>query len=145
MNIWFQHTTLADIETLHSRVPNLAQHLGIEWIELGDDFLRGRMAITPQLHQPWGLLHGGASIVLAESVGSTAACLTVDTSRFGCVGVDISTSHLRGRRKGNIIATASPVRLGRQLQVWEVLGHDDDGVLINTSRLTMAVRSAHTR
>ncbi|MCC5868459.1 MAG: hotdog fold thioesterase [Gammaproteobacteria bacterium] len=145
MSIWFKNTTLADIEAIHQRAPNLAQHLGIEWIELGDDFLRGRMAITPQLHQPWGLLHGGASVVLAESVGSTAACLTVDTSRLACVGVDISTSHLRGRSQGNIIATASPVRLGRQLQVWQVLGHDDDGVLINTTRLTMAVRSGQPR
>ena len=111
--------------------------LGIELIELGDDFLRGRMPVDARTRQPYGLLHGGASVALAETLGSFAGGLCVDDGRV--VGIEINANHLRGVTDGWVIGTARPLHLGRSTQVWEIRITDEQERLVCVSRLTLAV------
>jgi 1,4-dihydroxy-2-naphthoyl-CoA hydrolase len=122
----------------------IADALGIEFSEIGDDYVRGTMPVDRRTHQPMGILHGGASVVLAESLGSMAANLCVDVSTHYCVGLDINANHIRAVRSGVVTGTARPVHLGRTTQVWEIRIEDDAGRLVCVSRLTMAVL-AHSR
>lgn len=117
----------------------IAGPLGIVITEIGDDFVRGSMPVDARTHQPMGILHGGASVVLAESLGSMAANFCVDVSRHYCVGLDINANHVRAVRSGTVTGTARPVHLGRTTQVWEIRIEDDTGRLVCISRLTMAV------
>ena len=137
MSIWL---TPIDLETVIKRGENsLSHHFGIEYIEVGDDYLVAKMKITPQLHQPMGIMHGGASCVLAETVGSAAANFCVDTNHFYCVGLEINTNHIRSIREGYVIGTAKPYHLGRSTQVWSIEIKNEEGKLISINRLTMAV------
>jgi 1,4-dihydroxy-2-naphthoyl-CoA hydrolase len=111
--------------------------LGIELTELGDDFLRGRMPVDARTRQPYGLLHGGASVALAETLGSFAGGLCVDNARV--VGIEINANHLRGVTDGWVIGTARPLHLGRSTQVWEIRIEDEAGRAVCVSRLTLAV------
>ena len=105
MRIWF---TDVDIATANTRSKNtMSEHLGIEFTEVGDDFLTATMPVDQRTKQPAGIMHGGASCVLAETVGSTAANFCVDQARFYCVGLDINTNHIRSMREGTVIATAN--------------------------------------
>jgi 1,4-dihydroxy-2-naphthoyl-CoA hydrolase len=106
---------------------------------LGEDFLQGSMPVDHRTHQPQRLLHGGASVALAETLGSTGAALCVDSSRYQCVGLEINANHVRGARGGSVIGTARPVHIGRTTQVWVIDIHDEASKLICTSRLTVAV------
>ena len=115
--------------------------LGIEFTEYGEDYLVARMPVNEKTRQPIGIMHGGASCVLAESVGSTAANCCVDTSKFYCVGLDINTNHIRSIREGFVIATARPYHLGKTTQVWGIEIKDEQDKLISVNRLTMAVLS----
>lgn len=117
----------------------IAGVLGIRITEFGDDFVRGTMPVDRRTHQPMGILHGGASVVLAESLGSLAANLCVDASKQYCVGLDINANHIRAVRSGVVTGTARPVHLGRTTQVWEIRIEDEAGKLVCLSRLTMAV------
>ncbi|MFZ5756237.1 MAG: hotdog fold thioesterase [Pseudomonadota bacterium] len=117
----------------------IASVLGIRITEFGDDFVRGTMPVDRRTHQPMGILHGGASVVLAESLGSLAANLCVDASKQYCVGLDINANHIRAVRSGVVTGTARPVHLGRTTQVWEIRIEDEAGKLVCLSRLTMAV------
>ena len=112
--------------------------LGIVFTEIGHDFLRATMPVDARTHQPYGLLHGGASALLAETVGSTAGMLTLDDDR-ACVGLEINANHLRAVRRGVVTATARPFHVGRQTQVWEIRIEDEAGRLVCVSRLTLAV------
>lgn len=143
MSIWHQQP---DIEQLNSaqKSNTIGEVLGIEFIEIGDDFLKGTMPVDNRTHQPMGILHGGASVVLAESLGSMAANLVVDTSRYYCVGLDINANHLRSVRSGLVTGIARPVHLGRSTQVWEIRIEDENGKPVCISRLTMAVLSHQT-
>jgi 1,4-dihydroxy-2-naphthoyl-CoA hydrolase len=136
--IWFKPVDLDDLKKLH---PNtLVEHIGIELTELGPDFLRGRMPVDKRTHQPFGLLHGGASVVLAETLGSIGAALVVDSAKKICVGQEINANHLRGVRDGFVIGTARPFHVGSSSQVWGIEIRDDkDGKLVCVSRITMAV------
>jgi uncharacterized protein (TIGR00369 family) len=136
-NIWFQDYRLEDLKA-NSEV-NMLAHIGIEYTELGPDFLRGRMPVDARTRQPFGVLHGGASVVLAETLGSTASYLCIDSSRFYCVGLEVNANHLRGLRGGRVHAVARPVHLGRTTHVWDIRLSGDDGKPSCISRLTMAI------
>ena len=114
------------------------QPLGIRFTEIGPDYVRGSMPVDARTHQPYGLLHGGASVALAETLGSTAAGLCVEPDQ-GVVGIEINANHLRGVREGLVTGTARPLHVGRSTQVWEIRIEDEAGQLVCVSRLTMAV------
>ncbi len=127
-------------EELNTRwVTNMLRHVGIEFVEVGPDFLRARMPVDDRTRQTFGILHGGASVVLAESIGSIGANLCVDRTRQACVGLDINANHLRSLRQGWVHATARPLHVGRSTQVWQIDLADEAGLLSCVCRLTMAV------
>jgi 1,4-dihydroxy-2-naphthoyl-CoA hydrolase len=137
MAIWFSQPT---VETVQTGAQNtLVSHIGIEFLEIGDDFLRGRMPVDERTFQPARLLHGGASVTLAETLGSVAANLCVDPSKKYCVGLDINANHIRPARSGYVYGTARPVHVGGSTQVWEIRIEDEQQRLVCVSRLTMAV------
>lgn len=114
--------------------------LGIRMIEAGPDLVVLEMDVTPKVHQPFGLLHGGASAVLAESAASMGAYLNCDPNTEYAVGIDINVSHLRARRSGTVTATATPIRKGRTIHVWAIDIKDQDGEAVAVARCTLAVR-----
>jgi len=118
----------------------MSKFLGMEWEEITGNTLSMSMPVTDQTRQPYGLLHGGASCALAETVGSVASFLMIDSSNFICVGQEISASHLKSVTSGKIFATASPLHLGRTTHVWEIRIKNEEGNLICISRLTVAIR-----
>lgn len=117
----------------------MVEHLGIEFTEVGDDYVKAKMPVDHRTQQPLGIMHGGASCALAETIGSIAANFCVDQSKNYCVGLSINTSHLRSIRAGYVIGTAKPYHLGRSTQVWGIEITDEQGRLISVNRLTMAV------
>jgi uncharacterized protein (TIGR00369 family) len=120
-------------------LPTLSRHLGIEYLELGDDCVTGRMPVDERTRQPGGVLHGGASVALAESLMSHGANLCIDRSRHYCVGQEINANHLRAVREGWVIGTARPVHVGRTTQVWQCEIRSESGALVCVSRMTLAV------
>lgn len=139
MSIWFKTPT---IEHLEERGKNtLTTFIGIKITEIGDDFLKGAMPVDERTVQPLGLLHGGASCVLAESLGSIAANMALDTSIEYAVGLEINANHLRSATSGNVTGIATPIHLGRKTQVWDIKITNEEGKLTCVSRLTMAVIS----
>ena len=137
MSIWLQQPELNALNAL-SKNP-LVELLDIRFEAFDDDSLTASMVVDPRTHQPYGLLHGGASVVLAETLGSTASYLCIDSRRFYCVGLEVNANHLRGLRSGRVTAVARPLHLGRTTQVWDIRLSGDDGKLSCISRLTMAV------
>jgi 1,4-dihydroxy-2-naphthoyl-CoA hydrolase len=136
--IWFnKQLSATDLESVTP--DTMGQHLGMEFTEIGADFLKMRMPVDQRTHQPYGLLHGGASCALAETVGSVASFFVIDTSKFICVGLEINANHLRGIRAGFVTATATPLHLGSSTHVWDIKIHDDAGKLVCVSRLTVAI------
>lgn len=134
MFIWFKPVTLADLS-----IVGMAKHLGIEFLEIGPDFIRGRMPVDDRTHQPYGILHGGASVALAETLGSTGAALAIDPDKYRCVGQEINANHIRGISSGFVIGTARPLHVGRRSHVWEIRITDERDKLVCISRLTMAI------
>lgn len=137
MSIWFRPFTLDEIQS-YSR-GSMVEHLDLRFTEIGPDYLRGTLPVDGRTTQPFGRLHGGASVVLAETLGSVAASHCVDLERFHCVGLEINANHVRAARSGRVTGTARPVHLGRQSQVWEVRLEDEAGKLTCISRITIAV------
>lgn len=136
--IWFKkELTLSDIH--HLRSNNMAEYLGIEFTELGPDFLKATMPVDHRTNQPYGILHGGASCVLAETLGSIGAALVMDESQFICVGLEINANHIRSVREGLVTGVATPIHLGRSTQVWDIRIHDQQEKLVCISRLTVAI------
>lgn len=128
-----------DIEWLNQFSENcMVSHIGIEFVEIGDDFLRARMPVDKKTTQPLGILHGGASVALAETLGSTAAHCTVEDDQY-CVGIEINANHIRRATSGMVEGIARPVHLGKTTQVWEAEITDSEGRLVSTSRMTMVV------
>ncbi len=140
MSIWKQPPDLAAINGWSKQT--MMETLGIEITAFGEDWLSGTMPVDHRTHQPYGLLHGGASVVLAETLGSTAAMLTLDPGAQLAVGLDINANHIRGVRSGVVTGTARALHLGRTTQVWEIRIVDEAERLVCMSRLTMAVVSA---
>lgn len=142
MSIWKRDFTLESIN--QSSANTLIAVLGIRYSHIGDDFLQATMAVGPTTHQPMGLLHGGASVVLAETLGSVAGNMCVSREQC-CVGLEINANHVRAKRHGLVTGTARPLHLGATTQLWQIDIHDEQGHLIATSRLTLAVRHAPKR
>ena len=117
----------------------MAEYIGIEWHEVGQDYLKARMPVDHRTTQPYGLLHGGASVALAETVGSVASAMVVDHTKFLCVGLEINANHIRSAKKGFVIGTARPIHLGTSTHVWDIRIEDDEAKLICISRLTVAI------
>jgi len=115
-------------------------HLGVEIVEIGDDFLRARMPVDHRTQQPFGLLHGGASAVLAESMGSWSSYLCTPPGEYQVLGLEINVSHLRPARSGYVYGTARPIRLGSMVHVWGIQVTDEEGALLSVSRLTTSLR-----
>ena len=137
MTIWRTPLTLEQLNS--GREDTLDGHLGIKFTQIGDDFVRATMPVNGRTRQPYGLLHGGASVALAESLGSTGATMCIDVREFQCVGQEINANHLRPARDGLVTGTARPVHLGGRTQVWIIDIANEAGKLVCTSRLTVAV------
>lgn len=145
MSIWFEPITLDTAQRMFGRGGDLAAQLDIQLTEVGPDYLRGTMPVDARTRQPFGLLHGGASVSLAETLGSMAANFCVDTSKFYCVGQEINANHIRSARSGRVTGTARPIHLGNRSQVWDIRIEDEAGRLVCISRLTMSVIEAPGR
>jgi uncharacterized protein (TIGR00369 family) len=137
MKIWRMNV---DLNVVTERAKNsMSDYLGIEFVDIGDDYLTARMPVDHRTKQPMGIMHGGASCVLAETVGSTAAQFCVDYEKYYCVGLDINTNHIRAMREGSVIGIAKPFHLGKSTQVWSIEIKNEEGKLVSVNRLTMAV------
>ena len=117
----------------------LIAQLGIEFTEIGEGYIKGKMAVNHRTHQPLGLLHGGASVALAETLGSTAASLTVDPAKQYCVGLEINANHVKSARDGFVYGLAKPLHLGKRTQIWEIRITNEADELVCISRITLAV------
>ena len=137
MSLWKQPTDLARLNGWSANT--MMEALGIRITAVGDDWLAGSMPVDHRTHQPYGLLHGGASVALAETLGSTAAMLTLDPEKELAVGLDINANHVRGVRSGTVTGTAKALHIGRTTQVWEIRIENEEGALVCISRITMAV------
>lgn len=137
MAIWKQSVDLDRINAWNR--DTLVEHLGMRVTEIGNDFVRGSMPVDKRTLQPFGLLHGGASVALAESLGSLGANLVLDPETETAVGLDINANHVRATASGQVIGTARPLHIGRSTQVWEIRIEDEAQHLVCVSRLTMAV------
>ena len=135
-NIWFHHPTL---EQLNQSADTMVGHIGIEFTEVGNDYVSARMPVDARTRQPYGLLHGGASVTLAETLGSVGAALCVDPQRYQVVGLEINANHVRGVKEGWVTGTARPLHRGKTTQLWEIKITDAAGKLVCVSRITMAV------
>ena len=141
MPIWKKPADLRVLNGLNENTT--AQHLGIEITEIGDDFVRGRVPVDHRTKQPFGLLHGGVSVVLAESLGSIGAYYA-SPEGHNAVGLDINANHLRSAKSGWVTGTARPVHLGRTTHVWQIEMVNEEGELTCISRLTMAILAPRT-
>lgn len=137
MSLWLN---TPDIDQLNKMQKNtIGELLDIRFESFDDHSLTASMVVDQRTHQPYGLLHGGASVVLAETVGSTASYLCVDPTKFFCVGLEINANHLRGLRSGRVTAVAHPIHIGRTTHVWDIRLTSDEGKASCISRLTIAV------
>ena len=138
MGIWFnKDLSIADLMPLGK--DTMGDHIGIEWTGVGDDFITARMPVDNRTRQPYGLLHGGASVALAETLGSVAAAMVVDNTKFYCVGLEINANHVRGVREGFVEGMAKPIHIGASTQVWDIRIYDERKKLVCVSRLTVAI------
>ena len=137
MSIWKRAATPAELTAIGSK--SMPGYLGIIITEVGEDFVRGTMPVNAHTHQPFGLLHGGASVALAETLGSMGSVLCIDSERFMAVGQEINANHIRDMASGLVTATARPWHLGRTSHVWHIELRDEDAKLVCVSRLTIAV------
>ena len=134
--IWKQALTVELLPRVHPRTA--VDRLGIEFLEVGDDFIRGRVPVDDRTRQPYGILHGGVSVVLAETLGSCGAAWSVPEGQRA-VGLDINANHVRAATSGWVTGTSRPMHLGRTTHVWQIELHDDAGKLTCISRVTMAI------
>ncbi len=134
--IWTRPISIELLSAAHK--DTATDRLGLEFIEVGDDFIRARVPVDARTRQPYGLLHGGVSVVLAETLGSCGAAYSCAPDHRA-VGLDINANHLRGATSGWVTGTTRPVHVGRTTQVWHIDLHDDEGRLTCVSRITMAI------
>ena len=138
-SIWKQPVSVESLTRIH--VDTTVAHLGIEFLEVGDDYIRARAPVDARTRQPYGILHGGISVVLAETLGSCGAASALPQG-FRAVGLDINANHIRSVTSGWVIGTARPVHRGRSTQVWQIELTNEAGELTCVSRITMAVLQA---
>lgn len=137
MGLW---RSTPDLQQLNASLKNtIGELLDIRFEAFDHESLTASMVVDGRTHQPYGLLHGGASVVLAETLGSTASYLCIDSSQYLCVGLEVNANHLRGLRSGRVTAVARAVHLGRTTHVWDIRLSGDDGKASCISRLTMAI------
>ncbi len=136
MTIWKRPISIEDLARIH--VDTAVDHLGMEFLEVGDDFIRARIPVDKRTRQPYGLLHGGVSVVLAETLGSCGAAYA-SPEGWRAVGLDINANHIRSATSGWVTGITRPVHVGRTTQVWHIDMHNDAGELTCVSRITMAV------
>jgi uncharacterized protein (TIGR00369 family) len=136
MAIWKTQTTLDQLK--EKSVNTMMEHLGIEYLEIGDDYLKARMPVDNRTKQPFGLLHGGASVALAETLGSIAAGLCINKEKKGIVGLEINANHIRPVTDGWVIGVTKPLHIGNTTQIWEIKIYNEQDKLVCVSRLTVA-------
>ena len=138
MSIWFdKELSLEKLKPLGRGT--MSEYLGIEWTEVGENFIKAKMPVDHRTKQPYGLLHGGASCVLAETIGSVSSAMVVDRTKFYCVGLEINANHIRSAREGHVTGIASPLHLGNTTHVWDIKIYDEKEKLVCVSRLTVAI------
>jgi len=137
--MWFKNFTIEDLH--QSAKGTMMEHIGIEFTDIGEDYLAAKMPVDHRTTQPAGLLHGGASVALAESLGSMAAYRCLDPEKLYCVGLEINANHIRSVKDGYVHGIAKPLHMGRNTHIWEIKITDQDKKLICVSRLTMAIIS----
>jgi len=138
MSIWFKKTlTIENLQPISKNT--LGEHIGMQFSEIGEDYLKATMPVDHRTHQPYGLLHGGASAALAETLGSVSSALVIDQEKFICVGIEINANHIQSARDGFVTAITRPLHLGATTHVWDIKIYDDKEKLICISRLTLAI------
>jgi len=138
MSIWFNpEIQLAHFKDLGKNT--LGEHLGMQFTEIGDNFLKAIMPVDYRTKQPYGLLHGGASVALAETLGSVGSALIIDPNLFMCVGLEINANHLRSAKGGFVTGIATPIHIGASTHVWDIKITDEREKLLCISRLTVAI------
>ncbi|MGL1888508.1 MAG: hotdog fold thioesterase [Reichenbachiella sp.] len=135
--IFNKNSTLEAINNLTKNT--LVEHIGIEFTEIGNDYLKATMPVDNRTQQPMGLLHGGASVVLAETLGSVGATMTIDSNKQFCVGLDINANHIKSARTGIVEGIAKPIHIGKKTHVWEIKIYNESSELICISRFTIAI------
>jgi 1,4-dihydroxy-2-naphthoyl-CoA hydrolase len=137
-SIWFnKELSVENIKPLGKGT--MGEYIGVEWTEVGEDFIKAKMPVDHRTKQPYGLLHGGASCVLSETIGSVASAMVVDHTKFVCVGLEINANHVRSARSGFVTGIATPLHLGANTHVWDIKIYDELEKLVCVSRLTVAV------
>ncbi len=137
--IWFKEIDLTSMNSICANT--MSSHLGIEILEIGKDFIRASMPVDERTKQPYGILHGGASVALAETIGSYGSHLIIDSSKFMSVGLEINANHIRKATHGKVIGIAKPIHIGKTTHVWGIEIMDEKGLLICICRLTVAIIS----
>ncbi len=136
--IWFKNYDIDYLQGL--RNANMGEHLGLDLVEVGPDFLKGRMPVDHRTTQPFGILHGGASCVLSETLGSVAAWMTINPDTHRAVGLEINANHIRAVTEGSVIGICTPMHTGRRTQVWQTdIIEEATGKRVCISRLTVAI------
>ena len=118
---------------------SMVEHLGIVYTDIGKEYITAKMPVDNRTHQPYGLLHGGASVALAETLGSVAATFSADYKKYTCVGIEINANHVKSVTDGWVTGTASPLHIGKSTQIWQIIIKNESGELVCVSRLTLAV------
>ena len=136
MRVWKKPISIEDLVKIH--VGTAVEHLGVEFLEVGDDFIKARVPVDRRTKQPYGLLHGGVSVLLAETLGSCGAAYAAPEG-YRCVGLDINANHLKGATSGWVTGITRPIHIGRTTQVWQIDLSNEAGELTCVSRITMAV------
>lgn len=137
MSIWFKKISVEELNRYHENT--MQSFCGIEFLEIGDDYIKARMPVNENTRQPHGLLHGGANVVLAESLGSIASVLCIDREKNTCVGLEINANHIKAVKSGYVYGITKPLHLGRSTQVWEIKIYNEDEKLTCVSRITNAI------
>ena len=138
MSIWF-NKELSIGQLVQPGVDTMSHFLGIEWTEIGDNFIKAKMPVDQRTKQPYGLLHGGASCVLAETIGSVASAMVIDETRFQCVGLEINANHVHSATSGYVYGVAMPLHLGKSTHVWDIRIYNENEKMVCVSRLTVAI------
>jgi 1,4-dihydroxy-2-naphthoyl-CoA hydrolase len=137
MPLFNSNLSLAVLNSMSAKT--MIEHVGIQFTRIGEDFIEARMPVDQRTHQPMGLLHGGASVVLAETLASYAATFCIDFSKQFCVGLEINANHIKSAREGFVTGITKPIHVGKKTQVWEIRITNEQQELVCISRITMAV------
>jgi 1,4-dihydroxy-2-naphthoyl-CoA hydrolase len=137
-SVWFnRNLSLSDLAELGKNT--MTEYLGMKFIEIGDNFLRISMPVDHRTHQPYGILHGGASVALAETAGSVGSYMIIDNEKYICVGLEVNANHIRSVKEGVVTGTATPIHIGRSTHIWQIRITDEHQKLVCISRLTVAI------